>query len=142
MNLQSGNQKQILIHETDCTIEVDGQQFKGSGAYVDPQIAVVYISIKNPSLTGLPKILNADHTWNIPIIVKDWHGSKLGEGRITGIWHQTNYREKYKMASVVFCIEGLWYKGRFAPDHGDLCRGSRIRQKKVIESLTAQMQSS
>jgi hypothetical protein len=141
VNLQSGNQKQILIHETDCTIEVDGKKFTGSGAFVDQQIAVVYIGIKNPSLKGLPAAVDREHTWNIPIIVKDWHGSKLGEGFITGIWRQSNYRENYKMASVVFQIEGLWYKGRFAPDHGDLCRGTRLRTKKVIAELTSRLQA-
>lgn len=147
--LPAGNQKQVLIHETDCTYVDDfGHTVRGEGAFVDQKVAVVYVGIKYPKIEGLPESITMlahmpTKYANDPcrVIVKDWHGMPLGEGFITALWRQTNYREKYKMASVSFQIEGLWYKGRFAPDHGDLCRGTRLRTKKVIEELTARLQS-
>lgn len=144
--LPKGNQGQVLINETDCKFSDGEREYSGQGAFVDQQIAVVYIGIKYPIITGLPASLEPTieprhASGPVSILAKDWHGSVIGEGFITAIWHQTNYREKYKMASVSFCIEGLWYKGRFAPDHGDMCRGTRLRTKKVIEDLTAKLQS-
>lgn len=116
-DLPAGNQHQALINETDCTLTIDGRTHSGHGAYVTPQIAVVYVS-------------RTDHP--LVVAITDWHGSILGHGRITGEWRQQNPRQRYRMASVQFKItdNNTWYRGRLSMDSGDLIKGRRMRDQR------------
>jgi hypothetical protein len=105
---------QALINEDNCPFEYQGKTYSAQGAYVDPNVAMVYVKT-NPEQ---------------PLTVKitDWHGKHLGDGKVTSVWKQQNIRTSYTMVAVKFQIGIWWFSGRYSPDYGELCKARRVKR--------------
>ena len=116
----------VLLNETECTIELGGRQFSNRGAYINENFAMVYI-VRNEDQAKIRPQLKGS-----VIKVTDWNGNRLGAGLIVSAWVQ--YGQvfgSYNMVSVRFVIDGIVYAGRFNYDNGQLVRAKRIKTGKV-----------
>ena len=106
------------INETSCVVKLQGRSFEARGAYVDNDVAVVYVSS-----TLLPDGFEKDLT------ITDWRGNVLTTDVVVTserlCWG--NRIGQYTMRCVRFTIDGVTYAGRYNSDWSQLVRGRRVK---------------
>lgn len=104
----------MQLNELKCTVKLQGREFTNRGAYVSNGFAHVYVKV----------------TKNKAIIVTDWHGNKLGAGIIVSEWYGYGHVfGSYRMVSVRFVIDGVYYAGRLNIDGGELVRAKAVKSQ-------------
>lgn len=96
--------------EQDCTIEHEGKTFEAGGSVVTPEYVIGYVRGIEERFFDHFTYRSVEVYGNVEIT--DWHGNKLGTGKVIAHWPIPNGVYSPRMYQVTAVINGRVYKGR------------------------------